>query len=78
MKKNKKLIKNGVQFLLEIIGIFILIQIISYVIGNWSAISIAVFLLSITLTLFVAAFLSARKKDKRKINKPSSGLISGV
>ena len=52
-------------------------QAIRYAVGNWDAVSIAFFLLSITLVLFIAAFITARKNDKRNINKPSSNAFTG-
>ena len=48
-----------------------------YSVGNWSAVSISLLLLSITLALFIAAFVAARKKDKRNINKPTTGAFTG-
>lgn len=78
MKENKKMLINGTLFLFEVIGIFVLVQAIIYAAGNWSVLSIALLLLSITLILFIAAFISARIKDKRKMNKSSSGLITGA
>ena len=54
-----------------------MVQSIRYSVGNWSAVSISLLLLSITLALFIAAFVAARKKDKRNINKPTSGALTG-
>jgi len=77
VKTDHKHVKNGAWFIIEVLGIFILVQAIRYAVGNWDAVSIAFFLLSITLVLFIAAFITARKKDKRNINKPSSNAFTG-
>jgi len=61
-----------------VLGIFVLVQVIRYAVGNWNAVSIAFFLLSITLVLFISAFITARKKDKRKVKKLSSTTFKGA
>ncbi|NNG27538.1 MAG: hypothetical protein HKM87_08430 [Ignavibacteriaceae bacterium] len=70
--KNKKNVKKRAWFLVEVFGIFVMVQSVRYSVGNWGAVSISLLLLSITLSLFIAAFLTARKKDKRNINKPTA------
>ena len=78
MKSNQKTVKSGAWFLIEVLGIFVLVQVIRYSIGNWNAVSIAFFLLSITLVLFISAFITARKKDNRNINKPTPDAFTGA
>lgn len=78
MKTNQKTVKSGAWFIIEVLGIFVLVQVIRYAVGNWSAVSIAFSLLSITLVLFISAFITARKKDKRNINKPTSNAFTGA
>lgn len=73
MSINKKTISGSFWFVLEVIGIFLIIQLIRFVIGNLDAFYSGLSLVLIALVLFLIAFLIARKKDKyhSKIRKNS-------
>jgi hypothetical protein len=64
MNINKKTVSGSFWFILEIIGIFLVIQLIRFVIGNLDAFYSGLSLVLIALILFLTAFLIARKKDK--------------
>ncbi len=76
MKRKQKIFKSTLWLTIRIVGIFILVQLTVVAIGNWNTASIAAFLLSITLIVFVIAFISARIKEKRKNNTPPSHIIA--
>lgn len=65
MKINKKIISGSFWFSLEVIGIFLLIQIIRFVIGNLDAIYCGLSIVLITLLLFLAAVLVAKYRDRQ-------------
>lgn len=66
MNITRKTIISSLWFALEVIGIFFIIQLIRYVIGNLNAFYSGLSLVLIASTLFLAAFLIARNKDRRK------------
>jgi len=78
MKYIKKTIINTLWFVIEVIGIFIVVQVVRYAFGNWDAPAIGLFLVGIASLLFTAAYLFARFKDKRDGNKTSSKAITSI
>ena len=77
MKIRKKTIINSIRFALEVIGVFILIQITRFVIGNLDAFYSGLSLLLIASLLFIGAFLIAMGKDrsqKREQSRSPKGL----
>ncbi|MBK9096910.1 MAG: hypothetical protein IPM14_02085 [bacterium] len=68
MNISKKTISGSFWFILEVIGIFLIIQLIRFVIGNFDAFYSGLSLVLIALVLFLTAFLIARKKDKHQNN----------
>jgi formate-dependent nitrite reductase membrane component NrfD len=78
MKRIKKTIINTLWFIIEVIGIFVIVQVVRYAFGNWDAPAIGLFLFGIASLLFTVAYLFARFKDKRDRNKPSSRAITSI
>jgi hypothetical protein len=76
MNINKKSIVSSIWFALEVIGIFMAIQLIRFLIGNLDAIYSGISLILITGLLFVVAFLIARSKDNHKPGKPGSKTLT--
>jgi formate-dependent nitrite reductase membrane component NrfD len=74
----KKTIINSLWFAIEVIGIFVIVQVVRYAFGNWDAPAIGLFLIGITSLLFTAALLFARFKDKQDRNKPSGKTITSI
>lgn len=70
MNINKKSIVSSIWFAIEVIGIFIVIQLIRFLIGNLDAMYSGISLILITGLLFIIAFLIARSKDNHKPGKP--------
>jgi len=78
MKHIKKTIINTIWFVIEVIGVFVIVQVVRYAFGNWDAPAIGLFLIGIASLLFTAAYLFARFKDKRDGNKQSSKAITSI
>jgi formate-dependent nitrite reductase membrane component NrfD len=78
MKHIKKTIINTLWFVIEVIGIFVIVQVVRYAFGNWDAPALGLFLIGIASLLFIAAYLFARFKDKRDGDKPSSKAITSI
>jgi hypothetical protein len=66
MNINKRTIINSFWFAIEVIGIFFVIQLIRFVIGNLDAFYSGLSLVLIASILFLTAFLVARKKDRQQ------------
>lgn len=66
MNLNKRTIINSFWFAIEVIGIFLVIQLIRFVIGNLDAFYSGLSLVLIASILFLSAFLVARKKDRQQ------------
>ena len=66
-----KSLKSTFWFIVEVVGIFVLVQAVRYVVGNWDALIIGLALLAVAAVLFVVAFLVARFKDKEDRSRPS-------
>jgi hypothetical protein len=71
-------LKNTLWFIVEVIGIFVLVQAVRFAIGNWDGFVISLALLAMAVVLFIAAFLVARFKDKQDGRRPSDKEYSGV
>ena len=69
MTISRKTIINSFWFVLEVIGIFIVVQLIRFVIGNLNAFYIGLSLILIAALLFGIAFLIARNKDRQNPGK---------
>jgi uncharacterized membrane protein YedE/YeeE len=65
MNITRKTIVSSMWFAIEVIGIFFIIQLIRFVIGNLDAFYSGLSLVLIASMLFLAAFLIARNKDRR-------------
>lgn len=65
MNISRKTIISSIWFALEVIGIFIIVQVIRFVFGNLNAFYSGLSLVLIASVLFVVAFLIARAKDQR-------------
>ncbi len=65
MNISRKTIASSFWFALEVIGIFIVVQLIRIVIGNLNAFYSGLALVLIASVLFLVAFLIARAKDQR-------------
>jgi hypothetical protein len=71
MKISKKTIISSFWFALKVIGVFVLIQITRFVIGNLDAVYSSLSLLLIASLLFIGAFLIAMTKDRRQKREQS-------
>jgi len=78
MNISKKSIVSSIWFTIEVIGIFILIQLIRFIIGNLDAIYSSISLILVAGLLFIIAFLIARIKDNHKTGKPGTKTITGL
>lgn len=78
MSISRKTLFSYLWFALEVIGIFVLIQVIRFVIGNLDAIYSGLALLLIAAVLFVIAFLIARNKDHQNPRKPRAKTFTGL
>jgi hypothetical protein len=79
MNISKKTFISSIWFALEVIGIFIVVQLIRFVFGNLNAFYSGLSLVLIASVLFLVAFLIARGKDKwhkRPRTKTYTGLFS--
>ena len=79
MNINRKSIVSSIWFALEVVGIFIVIQLIRFVIGNLNAFYSGLSLVLIASVLFLVAFLIARSRDRRQKGpgtKTYTGLFS--
>jgi hypothetical protein len=65
MNITRKSIISYLWFALEVIGIFIIVQLIRFVFGNLNAFYSGLSLVLIASVLFLVAFLIARAKDQR-------------
>jgi hypothetical protein len=77
MNISRKTILSSIWFAFEVIGIFIIVQLIRFVIGNLNAFYSGLSLVLIASMLFVGAFLIARAKDQRH-KKSGTKTYSGL
>ncbi|MEJ2104081.1 MAG: hypothetical protein P8X47_05825 [Ignavibacteriaceae bacterium] len=78
MNINRKTIIGSLWFALEVIGIFIVVQLIRFVIGNLNAFYSGLILVIIAAALFGIAFLVARNKDKQNPGKKKAKSYTGI
>ena len=71
MNISRKTIVSSMWFALEVVGIFVVIQFIRFVIGNLDAFYSGLSLILIASALFLTAYLVARRKDLRS-RKPNT------
>jgi len=69
MTITRKTVMNSFWFVLEVVGIFVVVQLIRFVIGNLNAFYIGLSLVLIAAMLFGIAFLIDRNKDKENSGK---------
>jgi len=77
MNISKKTLVSSLWFALEVIGIFLIIQLTRYLIGNLSAFYSGLSLILISSVLFLLAYIVARSKEKRH-KKPGTKLYTGL
>ena len=77
MNISRKTIVSSMWFAIEVIGIFFIIQLIRFVIGNLDAFYSGLSLVLIASMLFLAAFLIARNKDRRH-KRPGTKTFLGL
>jgi hypothetical protein len=77
MNISKKTVISSLWFALEVIGIFIVIQLIRFVIGNLNAFYSGLSLVLIASVLFLVAFFIARSKDRRH-SRPKTKTFTGL
>jgi hypothetical protein len=77
MNINKKSFSNSLWFSIEIVGIFLVIQLIRFIIGSLDAFYSGLSLILIASVLFLTAFLIAKRKDLRS-RKPNTKSFTGL
>jgi len=77
MNISRKAVMSSLWFALEVIGIFIVIQLIRFVIGNLNAFYSGLSLVLIASVLFLVAFLIARGRDRRN-RRPGTKIFTGL
>lgn len=77
MKTNKRTMANSLWFTIEVIAIFMVVQLIRFIISNLDAVYIGLAFILISLALFFGAYLVARNKDKANSKNPISETYSG-
>jgi len=77
MNITRKTLVSSLWFALEVIGIFLIIQLTRYLIGNLSAFYSGLSLILISSVLFLLAYIIARSKEKRH-KKPGTKLYTGL
>jgi hypothetical protein len=77
MNITRKTLVSSLWFALEVIGIFLIIQLTRYLIGNLSAFYSGLSLILISSVLFLLAYIVARSKEKRH-KKPGTKLYTGL
>jgi len=78
MNVSRKTIVSSFWFALEVIGIFIVVQLIRFVIGNLDAFYSGLSLILIAALLHLIAFLLARNKDNQHPKKPRTKTYTGI
>ena len=77
MKINRKSMVNSLWFTIEVIAIFLVVQLIRFIISNLNAVYIGLALIIISLVLFFSAYLVARNKDRANNKKPITKTYNG-
>jgi hypothetical protein len=78
MNISRKTLVGTLWFATEVIGIFVLIQVIRFVIGNLDAIYSGLSLVLIAAVLFVIAFLIARNRDNQNPRRPGTKTFTSL
>jgi len=78
MNISRKTIISSFRFAAEVIGIFIVVQLIRFVIGNLDALYSELSLILIAAVLFLIAFLIARNKDNQHPQNPGTKTHTGI
>jgi high-affinity Fe2+/Pb2+ permease len=76
MNITKKTLFSSLWFSAEVIGIFVVIQLIRIVIGNLDAVYSGIIMVIIAGILFIAAYLVAKNKDNNHSKNQSGKTIS--
>jgi hypothetical protein len=77
MNINRKTLVSSLWFAIEVIGIFFVIQLTRYVIGNLNAFYSGLSLILISSLLFLIAYFVARSREKRH-KKPGTKFYTGL
>lgn len=77
MNIRRKTLVSSIWFSLEVVGIFIVIQLIRFIIGNLNAVYSGLSLVFIASILFLVAFPIARRKD-RHYKGPGTTTYTGL
>jgi hypothetical protein len=77
MNISRKTLISSLWFALEVIGIFLIIQLTRYLIGNLNAFYSGLSLILISSVLFLLAYVIARSKEKRH-KKPGTKFYTGL
>jgi len=77
MKINRKTMANSLWFTIEVIAIFLVVQLIRFIISNLDAVYIGLALILMSLALFFSAYLVARNKDRANSKQPIIKTYSG-
>ena len=78
MKINGKSVANSLWFAAEVIVIFMVVQLIRFIISNLDAVSIGLALIIVSLSLFLGAYFIARNKDRSLSKKQLTKNYSGI
>jgi len=78
MNITRKTITSSLWFALEVMGIFVVVQFIRFVIGNLNAFYSGLTLVMIAALLFTIALLIARNKDNQNPRKPKARTFTGL
>ena len=76
MNIDKKTISSSLWFSAEVLGIFVVIQLIRSIIGNLDAFYSGLSLILIAAVLFIIVFLVARHRDNNSNRKPGTKTYS--
>lgn len=78
MKLNGKSVANSFWFALEVIIIFMVVQLIRFIISGLDAVLIDLALIIVSLSLFLGAYFIARSKDRSLSKKQHTKNYSGI
>jgi hypothetical protein len=77
MNISRRTLVSSLWFALEVIGIFLIIQLTRYLIGNLNAFYSGLSLILISSVLFLFAYFVARSREKRH-KKPGTKFYTGL
>lgn len=78
MNISKKTLLSSLWFAAEVIGIFVVVQLIRIIIGTLDALFSGIILIVIAAILFLAAYFVAKHKDNNHSKNQNSKTISGT